>query len=191
MRGLEIQATDQLEGTRTSRAKFGAAMKKLRRYRERLAPENLFTAAVQAHHADLLRHDQLDRLEGKIFAVDVCVTKQVLVAKMRALVVDPDTCAEAGTAERHGQTDQIIRIDQIVGGARQIELRENTARHVQLQPFIRLRSAPADESKIISNSHRRDRGATAGGITERPECTSQHAHERACFFGIREYRTED
>jgi hypothetical protein len=65
-------------------------------------------------------------------------------------MVQLHTAAKATSPEREGQTDQVIRIDQVVRRRAEVELREDTSGDIQLDAFARPGASPTDETEAVA-----------------------------------------
>ncbi len=146
-RGLDVDGSQQLHLPRPTRTHFDAGMEQRIRQLVGLASEDPFGADVDAEHTDFLRHEELDRLEREILANDLVAAQQVLVAEMRALVIQLRSKAEAVSSKRQRQAEDIVRIDQIVRWRTEIELREDAARSHRAESLRRGRGRRCETSR--------------------------------------------
>src|SRR5215510_11946344 len=123
--------------------------------------EDALASTIHAQGANLLRGQELERLEGEIVALDILAAQEELVTKMRALMVDLGPDAESVSANRQRHADDVVGVDEIVGGRAQVELREDAADQIQLHAVAGLAAVPSDQPEAVADAHRSDRRSRA------------------------------
>ena len=150
--GLHVDAGQQLDLPRATRPQLDAGMEQRIRQRVGLAPEDLLAPHVRPKRSELLRYQQLHRLEREVLANDILAAEKVFIPQMRALVIQLRPDAEAVAAERQRHADDIVGVDQIVRRRAHVELREDAADDVELEALTGVRTAKPHQAKAVANA---------------------------------------
>src|SRR5688572_23225491 len=121
-----------------------------------LAPEDAFSTAVQPQRTELLRQQELERLERQVLANDLIAAEQVFVTKVGALVIQLRAEAEAISPERQRKAEDVVGIDQIVRGRAEVELGEDAADDIKLEAFAGVGASDAEQAEVVADANRGD-----------------------------------
>jgi hypothetical protein len=88
-------------------------------------------------------------------------------------MVDANASAEPAAPEREGQSDDVVRVDQVVRDRVEIELREDGPNDVELNAFAGIGTAPANQAEAIAETHGADRRSLSRRLLDRWERTPE------------------
>src|SRR5688572_3100234 len=97
--------------------------------------EEPFAATIDPQGAAIGREQQLHRLEAEVLVILAIgwLTQQVLVAKVRALVINARAGRKPPASERDRQPDHVVGVQQVVRFTAEVELREHAGAEPELE----------------------------------------------------------